>query len=128
MRAEFKIYDGKSKASELFALNARNKDSGPDSFITSTSEDGALTIYFDSKANASYHTAEGWDAVVTTVKDEPLHVTEATQNDLSSNISAETELVALIVKFEVVLLPTALKPVITPVELFNVAPEGKLPL
>ncbi|MGB0976235.1 MAG: DUF4465 domain-containing protein [Prolixibacteraceae bacterium] len=86
MRAEFKIYDGKTKASELFALNARNKDSGPDSFITSTSEDGALTIYFDSKANASYHTAEGWDAVVTTVKDEPLHVTEATQKDLSSNI------------------------------------------
>ncbi|MDC1105745.1 DUF4465 domain-containing protein [Prolixibacteraceae bacterium] len=83
-RSEFTIYDGSSTTTTpLFKIDSRNKSKGPGKAITSSSDDGALTIRFVANTRTSSQTKKGWNAVVKSVKNEPIHANKVVVNNLN---------------------------------------------
>ncbi|QZT38735.1 DUF4465 domain-containing protein [Halosquirtibacter xylanolyticus] len=82
-KSVFVIYDGATKTTPLFTLSSLNRTTGPEKAITSTSDDGSLTVHFIAKTRSSSYTKEGWDAIVQSVKDEPIHAEKVIQHNLN---------------------------------------------
>ena len=66
VKASFKIYSGYGVESELLweAKTSSDIENGPNTPISSKSEDGALTIVFNSDAKKFAHTGKGFEAIV----------------------------------------------------------------
>ena len=90
VRAEFAVYSGHDKTGTLlWKLDSHEAASvGPKKILRSTATDGALTVVFNPKTNASPYTGDGFEAEVTEYESKPLAFKEAVVNQLSTDVAA----------------------------------------
>ncbi|WP_232220142.1 DUF4465 domain-containing protein [Prevotella falsenii] len=90
VRAEFAVYSGRNKNGQLlWKLDNHNLAKvGPKKILRSIADDGALTVVFNPKTDASYYTGDGFEAEVAEYESKPLAFKEAVVNQLSKDIAA----------------------------------------
>lgn len=87
-RAKFEVYSGKGTTGELLwsLTGEADKNVGPGKILRSKSVDGALTVVFDAKTEASGYTAKGWDAEVREYRQRPMEVSSVKATQASTDI------------------------------------------
>ena len=90
VRAEFAVYSGTDKHGKLlWKLDSHDAASvGPKKILRSTAADGALTVVFNPKTDASSYTGDGFEAEVAEYESKPLAFKEAVVNQLSTDVAA----------------------------------------
>ena len=85
--ATMKIYSGKGTTGELlWECTKATKDAGPGEVLRSTSNDGALTVVFNSGVSQSWNTTAGFEATVSEYKSQPMTVESVNATQASTQI------------------------------------------
>ena len=85
--ATMKIYSGKGTTGELlWECTKATKTTGPGAVLRSTSEDGALTVVFNSGVSSSWSTTTGFEAMVSEYKSQPMAVESINATQASTQI------------------------------------------
>lgn len=103
VRAEFAVYSGKGKTGELLWKVASTEDAakGPERVLRSTSADGALTIVFNPKSEASYYIGKGFEAIVSEYQSKAMEFKTVQATQLSTDILSRGDKAQELISFNV---------------------------
>lgn len=95
-KAEFAVYSGESVSGEnlLWKLTSADKaTTGPGCVLRSAAANGAMTVCFNPKSDASYYTSSGWTAAVKNFKNHDMSIvsSEVRQTSVASVAVGEAD-------------------------------------
>jgi len=97
-KAIFRVYSGRSTSSAnlIWEADETNCDQGPGHIITSTAEDGALTIHFVGNAYSSSQTKAGWQGQIWSAVPKPMEIASVDLHGATESVQPGTGAVEML--------------------------------